>query len=95
MFALYTALSAGLLGAFFSRLITVQRQWGSMTLDEVFQHREWSYTLLRAGVGVCGRSSSTSSFVPESPKVRYFRCSTTSGSNSSISMTMDRCRWLS
>ena len=25
-----------------------------MTLDEVFLHREWSYTLLRAGVGMCG-----------------------------------------
>jgi len=25
-----------------------------MTLDEVFLHREWSYTLLRASAGVCG-----------------------------------------
>ena len=25
-----------------------------MTLDEVFLHREVSYTLLRAGVGMCG-----------------------------------------
>jgi hypothetical protein len=54
LFALWTALTAGLLGAFFSRLVSVQRQWSSMTLDEVFLHREWSYTLLRAGVGVCG-----------------------------------------
>lgn len=54
LFALYTALTAGLLGAFFSRLITVQRHWGEMTLDEVFLHREVSYTLLRAGVGMCG-----------------------------------------
>jgi len=54
LFALWTALSAGLLGAFFSRLISVQRQWSKMTLDEVFLHREWPYTLLRAGVGVCG-----------------------------------------
>jgi hypothetical protein len=54
LFALYTALTSGLLGAFFSRLITVQRHWSEMTLDEVFLHRELSYTLLRAGVGMCG-----------------------------------------
>jgi hypothetical protein len=54
LFALYTALSSGLLGAFFSRLIWVQRHWADMTLDEVFLHRELSYTLLRAGVGMCG-----------------------------------------
>lgn len=54
LFALYTALTSGLLGAFFSRLIRVQRVWSEMTLDEVFLHRELSYTLLRAGVGMCG-----------------------------------------
>ena len=54
LFALYTALVSGLLGAFFSRLLTIQRDWGSMSLDEVFLHRELSYSLLRAGVGVCG-----------------------------------------
>jgi hypothetical protein len=54
LFVLWTALTAGLLGAFFSRLIGVQRQWVDMSLDEVFLHREWPYTLLRAGVGVCG-----------------------------------------
>jgi hypothetical protein len=54
LFALWTALSAGLLGAFFSRLISIQGQWAKLTLDEVFLHREWPYTLLRAGVGVCG-----------------------------------------
>lgn len=54
LFALWTAVTAGLLGAFFSRLISMQRQWAHMTLDEVFLHREWPYTLLRAGVGVCG-----------------------------------------
>src|SRR5262249_3082766 len=54
MFALWTALTSGLLGAFFSRLITVQRQFASMTLEDVFLHRELSYSLLRAGVGVCG-----------------------------------------
>ena len=54
LFALYTALASGLLGAFFSRLLTVQRDWANMSLDEVFLHREFSYSLLRAGVGVCG-----------------------------------------
>jgi hypothetical protein len=54
LFALYTALTAGLLGAFSSRLYDIQRQWGDMNLDEVSMQREWTYTLLRAGVGVCG-----------------------------------------
>jgi hypothetical protein len=54
LFALYTALTAGLLGAFCSRLYGIQRQWGDMSLDEVSLQREWTYTLLRAGVGVCG-----------------------------------------
>lgn len=54
LFALYTALTAGLLGAFFSRLMKVQGSWDDMALEEVFLHREFSYTLLRAGVGVCG-----------------------------------------
>lgn len=54
LFALYTALTAGLLGAFFSRLIRVQGNWDKMALEEVFLHREFSYTLLRAGVGMCG-----------------------------------------
>jgi hypothetical protein len=54
LFALYTALSAGLLGAFTSRLKDIQRQWANMSLNEVFLQREWSHTFLRAGVGVCG-----------------------------------------
>ena len=54
LFALWTALTAGLLGAFCSRLMSIQSQWSKLTLDEVFLHREWPYTLLRAGVGVCG-----------------------------------------
>ena len=54
LFALYTALTAGLFGAFSSRLNGLQRQWADMSLDEVFLQREWPYTLLRAGVGVCG-----------------------------------------
>jgi uncharacterized membrane protein YfcA len=54
LFALHTAIASGLLGACFSRLISVQRSWNEMSLDEVYLHREWSYTFLRAGVGVCG-----------------------------------------
>ena len=54
VFALYTAMTSGLMGAFFSRLIDVQRNGNTFTLDEVFMQRELSYTLLRAGVGMCG-----------------------------------------
>lgn len=54
LFALYTALAAGLLGAFFSRLLSLNNQWSTTDLDEVFLHREFAYTLLRAGVGMCG-----------------------------------------
>jgi hypothetical protein len=54
LFALWTALMAGLMGALFSRLMRLQRRWSAMPLDEVFLHREVSYTLLRAGLGMCG-----------------------------------------
>jgi hypothetical protein len=54
LFALYTALVSGLMGAFFSRLIALQRGGETMSLDEAFLHREFSYALLRAGVGMCG-----------------------------------------
>jgi hypothetical protein len=47
-------LTAGLLGAFSSRLYGIQRQWANMNLDDVSLQREWPYTLLRAGVGMCG-----------------------------------------
>jgi hypothetical protein len=53
MLPLYTALSSGLLGAFFSRLIFMQQNV-NLGLDDVFLQRELSYTLLRAGVGMCG-----------------------------------------
>jgi hypothetical protein len=52
-FALYTALMSGLLGALFSRLLLLQRDWSTMPLDEVFLHRDWLYALLRAGFGMC------------------------------------------
>jgi hypothetical protein len=32
----------------------LQKNWSAMALDEIFLHREFSYTLLRAGVGMCG-----------------------------------------
>ena len=54
LFALYTALASGLLGAFFSRLLAIQGGWTNMSLDDVFLQREFSYSLLRAGVGMCG-----------------------------------------
>jgi hypothetical protein len=54
LFALWTALMSGLVGALFTRLITLQSHWAQMPLDEVFLHREISYTVLRAGVGMCG-----------------------------------------
>jgi hypothetical protein len=54
LFSLYTALTAGLLGAVFSRLIKLQSQWAVMTLDELFIARDYKYILLRASVGVCG-----------------------------------------
>jgi hypothetical protein len=54
LFALWTALMSGLVGALFTRLITLQSHWAQMPLDEVFLHRELSYTVLRAGVGMCG-----------------------------------------
>jgi hypothetical protein len=51
---LYTAVVSGGLGAFFSRLIVLQRDWPTMALEEVCLHNEWPYALLRAGVGMCG-----------------------------------------
>ena len=53
-FALYTAVFSGALGAFFSRLIALQRDWPHMGLDEASLHNDGSYVLLRAGVGMCG-----------------------------------------
>jgi hypothetical protein len=53
IFPLYTALSIGFLGAFFSRLIMLQRNW-NMSLDDILLQKELPYNLLRAGVGTCG-----------------------------------------
>ncbi len=53
MLPLYTVLSVGLLGAFFSRLIFMQQN-ANLELDDLLRQRQLSYTLLRAGVGLCG-----------------------------------------
>jgi hypothetical protein len=54
LFPIYWLAISGLLGAFFSRLLTIQRLWSRMTLEEVKLQRQLSYTLLRAGFGLCG-----------------------------------------
>jgi hypothetical protein len=54
LFPLYTTITTGFLGALFSRLILLQSQWSTMTIDEVYLHRDWSYLLLRASVGLGG-----------------------------------------
>jgi hypothetical protein len=51
---LWTALTAGLFGAFFFRLTDINNQSIATSVDDAVLHRRWSYTLLRAGVGVCG-----------------------------------------
>jgi hypothetical protein len=50
---LYTALSMGFLGAFFSRLILLERS-SHISLDEILLQQERSYNYLRAGFGTCG-----------------------------------------
>jgi hypothetical protein len=54
VFALYTALSAGLMGAFFSRLVDAQRRSQGMSLDDVSFQNGLPHLLLRAGLGMCG-----------------------------------------
>jgi hypothetical protein len=51
---LWTALTAGLFGAFFFRLTDINNQSTAMSVDKAVLQAKWSYTLLRAGVGVCG-----------------------------------------
>ena len=50
---LYTVISIGFLGAFFSRLIFLQRN-RTMSLDDVLLQKELYYNFLRAGIGTCG-----------------------------------------
>ncbi len=51
---LVTALTAGLFGAFFSRLLFIQSKWNTLSLDELKAARESSSIFLRGVVGMCG-----------------------------------------
>ena len=51
-FGLYTALTFGLLGALFSRLINLQRS--NLKLEELHNAQGPGYIALRACIGVCG-----------------------------------------
>ena len=51
---LYTALTAGLFGAFFSRLSYVQMNFENMTLGELKIAKEYSSIFLKGSVGMCG-----------------------------------------
>jgi len=53
-FALYTSITFGFLGALFSRLINLQRQWRVMAIDELFSARSYHYIVLRASIGILG-----------------------------------------
>jgi hypothetical protein len=51
---LYTALTAGLFGAFFSRLLYLQQNWNSFTLGAIMDARDFTSILLRGCVGMTG-----------------------------------------
>lgn len=51
---LYTALTAGLFGAFFSRLLYLQQNWNSFTLGAIIDARDFTSILLRGCVGMTG-----------------------------------------
>ena len=51
---LWTALTAGLFGAFFSRLLFIQANWNILSLDELKDAREFSSIALRGIVGMTG-----------------------------------------
>jgi hypothetical protein len=52
--ALWTALTAGLFGAFFSRLWDIQARGSQLSLTELKSAREFSSLSLRGAVGMCG-----------------------------------------
>jgi hypothetical protein len=52
--SLYTALTFGLLGALFSRLITLQRSRSQLNLEELHNAQRFWYIILRACIGTCG-----------------------------------------
>jgi hypothetical protein len=51
---LYTALTAGLFGAFFSRLLYLQQNWNAFTLGAIMDARDLTSILLRGCVGMTG-----------------------------------------
>jgi hypothetical protein len=50
----YTALTAGVFGAYFSRLLYIQKYGGSMSVGELKAARELASIILRGSVGMCG-----------------------------------------
>jgi hypothetical protein len=50
----YTALTAGLFGAYFSRLMFIQSHGNQLSLGELKTAREFSSIFLRGAVGMCG-----------------------------------------
>jgi hypothetical protein len=53
-YGVFTAMSFGLLGAFFSRLISLQVRDDKATLEDVRTDYGYSFLVVRAGVGICG-----------------------------------------
>jgi hypothetical protein len=53
-FPLYTGVTFGFLGALFSNLLSVQKQWGATETEEIFHIRTYHYIILRASIGVVG-----------------------------------------
>ena len=51
---LYTALTAGLFGAYFSRLLFIQSKVGQLSIGELKTARELTSIFLRGSVGMCG-----------------------------------------
>jgi hypothetical protein len=51
---LYTALTAGLFGAYFSRLHFIQSNVGKLSIGELKTAQEYTSILLRGAVGMCG-----------------------------------------
>jgi hypothetical protein len=51
---LWTALTAGLFGAFFSRLLYLQSNWNILSLEELKDAREFASIFLRGMVGMSG-----------------------------------------
>lgn len=50
----WSALSAGLMGALFSRLIFIQSNWTSLSFEQVNDSNSWTSIILRGSIGMCG-----------------------------------------